>query len=82
MTIDDGLLESAKHLAIQEGRTVGSVLEDALRMLLARREEPRAGGVRLTVFNGQLGLQPGVDLDDREALYDLLDEPDDEEEDV
>ena len=79
VTIDDGILDQAKHLAVREGRTMGSVLEDALRMFLERAEVRPAAPLALPVFRGRPGLRPGVDLDDREALYDLLDQDDDED---
>jgi hypothetical protein len=74
VTIDDHLLDSAKHLAVQQGTTVGSVLEDALRLLLSRAGSRAPRPVELSVFDGPLGLQPGVDLNHNEALADLMDE--------
>lgn len=74
VTIDDHLLEEVKLLAVRQGRTMGSVLEDAVRLLLERSETSGRRAVHVRVFEGQLGLQPGVDLEDRDALYDLLDE--------
>jgi len=79
VTIDDHLLEQAKLLAVRQGRPIGSVLEDALRVLLARIEEGKERKVELPVFRGGRGLRPGVDLEDKEALYDLLDLPDEDE---
>lgn len=74
VTIDDHLLEEVKLLAVRQGRTMGSVLEDAVRLLLERSEASTRRSVNLPVFAGELGLRPGVDLEDRDALYDLLDE--------
>lgn len=71
--LSDDLLEEAKRYALETGRTLTAVIEDALREALRRRRppEPRTP-VRLTTF-GNWGLQPGVDLDDSAALRDLMD---------
>jgi len=70
--LDDELLAQAKQLALETGRTLTAVIEDALREVLARRhttsKRPR---VQLPTFGGQ-GLQPGVDLDRSASLLDLM----------
>jgi hypothetical protein len=48
------------------------VIEGALREMLARREQHTRSAVTLATFRGN-GLRPGVDLDDRAALHDLMD---------
>ena len=72
MRLDDHLLAEAKKYAIETGRTLTSVLEDALRETLARRP-PRAQRkpIRLKTVKGD-GVRPGVDLDDAAALLDLM----------
>ena len=71
--LDDQLLTETKQLAARTGRTLTAVIEDALREMMARRQQvanlPR---VRLPTFSGN-GLLPGVDLDDSAALLDLMD---------
>jgi plasmid stability protein len=61
--IDDQLLADAKAFAAQHGRSLNSVVEDALRQMLNRTKEgserPR---VELPAFTGEVGLQPGADL--------------------
>ena len=73
--LDDDLLAQVKQAAARTERTLTSVIEDALREMLARQqgtaERPL---IRLTTVSGR-GLQPGVDLDDSAALYALMDEP-------
>jgi hypothetical protein len=72
VTIEDGLLTDAKRVAAETGRTLGEVVEDALRESLARRRELRSSErPPLPTFEGD-GLQPGVDLDDTAALLDLM----------
>jgi hypothetical protein len=72
--LDEQLLREAKRLALDTGRTLTAVIEDALRESLARRRTaaPRER-IRLRTHAGG-GLQPGVDLDDSAALRELMDE--------
>lgn len=73
MTIDDDLLAEAKAVAGRSHRSLGEVVDDALRMLLHQRTE-RSTGVEWTFpTSGSGGLRPGVDLEDRDALAELLD---------
>lgn len=72
VNIDDSLLQTAREAAARSGRTLGAVVDDALRLLLAERPRERAGSVQLPVYGGS-GLQPGVDLEDSDALATLLD---------
>lgn len=70
--LDEKLLADVKKLAVESGRTLTAVLEDALREAVTRRKQRRkAPPVELATFAGQ-GLQPGVDLDDSSALLDLM----------
>jgi hypothetical protein len=70
--LDDQLLAEAKQLAARTGRTLTAVIEDALRQVLARSDEPKPSRpFKLTTFGGD-GLQPGVDLDDSATLLDLM----------
>jgi hypothetical protein len=70
VNIDEHLLAQARALAAQNRRSLGDVVDDALRILLSERS-PQKSAVRLPVFGGS-GLQPGVDLDDKESLAALL----------
>jgi hypothetical protein len=75
VTIDDELLKQARERALRSGTTLGSVVEDALRLLLAEhRAQRQRVAVELPVYGGS-GLRPGVDLDDPDALAELLDDP-------
>lgn len=72
--IPDPLLDQARRRALETGRTLTGVIEDALReSLAARRTGKKVSPVRLTTFGGR-GLQPGVDLDDGAALLDVMEE--------
>jgi len=74
--LDDHLLAEVKQLAAKTGRTLTSVIEDALRQMLAKRQQPGIPPkVHLPSFTGN-GLLPGVDLDDSAALLDLMEQAD------
>lgn len=73
--LPDPLLAQARRRAIETGRTLTAVIEDALRESLAvKRTRGKLSPVHLTTFGGT-GLQPGVDLDDSAALLDVMEEP-------
>lgn len=60
--IDDELLAEAKAFAARHHRSLNSVMEDALRLMLANaREVQSRPPVELTTWGGD-GLQPGIDL--------------------
>lgn len=74
VNIDDRLLRQAKLEATRSNRSLGDVVDDALRLLLAPAGRGRpAPQLDLPVFGGS-GLRPGVDLEDREGLAALLDD--------
>ena len=75
--IDDQLLKEAKRLAIRSGKSLTTIIEDALRESLSRqRNSPKREPVRLLTINGQ-GILPGVDLDDSAALLEVMESSDD-----
>jgi hypothetical protein len=75
--INDQLLKEAKQLAASNGKSLTSVIEDALRESLSRqRGSDRREPVRLVTFRGK-GLLPGVDLDDSAALLDVMESSND-----
>lgn len=70
--LDERLLAEAKKAALDSGRTLTAVLEDALRESLARRQSSAGRKpIRLKTFSGG-GVQPGIDLDDSAALLDAM----------
>ena len=70
VTIDDDVYRQTKEVAARTGRSVGSVVEEALRAALARHMDTPAAPTSLPTSPG--GLRPGVDLDDSAALLDLM----------
>lgn len=77
VNIEDSQLRLAKEHAERTHRSLGVVVTEALAMLLAyERGRPKTTcPVDLPVSGGG-GLRPGVDLEDKEALMELLDMPD------
>lgn len=74
--IDEQLLKKAKEAAARNGKSLTSIIEDALRESLSWQIGPeRNEPIRLVTFKGQ-GLLPGVDLDDSAALLDLMESED------
>jgi len=75
--VDDELLIEVKQLAAKHGQSLTSVIEDALRQMLARRKRfEKRTPVRLITVSGN-GPQAGVDLDDSASLIELMDNIDD-----
>ena len=75
LDLDDALYQEAKKAALDAGRPVTAVIEDAIREALARRGRPgQRTPPRLPVLKGRR-LASGVDLDDSAGLLDLLEGP-------
>lgn len=73
ITIDigDELLRRAKLRAINDRLRLRDVVEAALRRYLSRKTNRGDYRLRWRVERGT--LRPGVSLDDRDALFDLMD---------
>ena len=70
--LDERLLAQAKKYAAESGRTLTSVLADALRETLARRQAPgKRKPIRLRTVKGS-GVRPGVDLDETASLLEHM----------
>jgi hypothetical protein len=69
--LDDQLLAQLKRIAAENGRTLTSLIQDAVRESLARRREAPRRHVKIPVFHGT-GLLPGVDLHDSATLLDWM----------
>lgn len=70
--LDGELLRQAKRRALETGRTLNAVIEDAVRAALQPQPSPKTPRIELPV-SGAGGTLPGVDLDNSAALYDILD---------
>ena len=74
--LPDDLYRQVRTEALAAGGTTTSVIEEALRAALLRRQAVRSVGDRYRVepFTGT-GVLPGVDLTDGSALIELMDRP-------
>lgn len=72
VNIDDHLLAEAKVLAAKTSRSLGAVIDDALRTMLRRNIEGSAREEFQLPTHGTGGMRPGVDLEDKEALAELM----------
>lgn len=73
LNLDDRLLERAKRSAAREDKTLTAFVEEALRARLAERPAAR-GEFRLVLPTVRGVCPPAVDIADRNALLDFLDE--------
>jgi len=74
LRLNASLMSELKRMAAETHKTLTSIIEDAVREVLARRAQaPKRKPVRLPTFKGH-GLQPGVDLDNTAALMDLMED--------
>ena len=74
LNLNDQVLRQAKGRAARDGITLTKFVEDALRARLASvggRTAPFK--LRLETVSGD--RPPNVDIDDRDALYDVIDRP-------
>lgn len=69
--LDDGLLRLLKKRVAEEGRSVQALAGDLLRRGLAR---PKMSECRLELQGWHADELPGVDLVDRDKLFDLMDD--------
>ena len=73
--LDDELLREAKRAAIDNGQTLTSLIESALRERLAKRKQS-GGRPRIKLVTGSGVPRPGVELSNNAAVRDLMDEED------
>lgn len=69
--ISDELLRQAKKKAADEGVPLRQVVESALRVYLGK--QPMESGYQLRWRTERGRLLPGIRLDDRDALFDVMD---------
>ena len=71
LTIDDDVMKRARKKAAEEGRPLKDVINDALRFGLEAERGPRKPyRFKLRTVAGK--TLPGVDLTDRDKLFDLM----------
>lgn len=74
MRLNETLLNQAKREAARRGTTLTALIEQGLRIALARRpSETKRPTVKLPICTAGGGVVPGVDLDDSAAVLDRMD---------
>lgn len=71
--VDMHLLAEAKQRAALHRRSLSDVVNDALRLAFADTPAQRTRTRIHLPVDGGSGLRPGVDLEDRHAILELLD---------
>jgi hypothetical protein len=74
ITISDDVYQSVKVLAAQTDRTVGSVVEGALRRFIAEASSMAFSNPPTLPLHQSGGLRAGVNPDDMSAVRELLDD--------
>jgi plasmid stability protein len=72
LAIDDDLLKQIKEKAARDGRTFQEIANELLRQGLVQQSTKRRK-VKLALRGWKAKEQPGVDLLDRDKLFDLMD---------
>ena len=67
------LLTRAKRKAAAEGRTLTSLIEDGLRLVLVQKKPSKEKRVLLPVSKAMGGPMPGIDVTDFSALQEMED---------
>jgi len=73
VSISDELLTAARERAKATGRSLGHVIDAALRRELFA-DQPTGERPNVPVFDGGTGPRPGMDLTSNRSLYEALDE--------
>ena len=73
--INENLLKRAKKLAADEGRTLTSLVEDGLALILAKPKAKRRERVELPVSKATGGVMPGIDLNRSSDLEEVMNTP-------
>jgi hypothetical protein len=73
VNIEESALDLGKKRAAETGRSLGSVISDALLQAYSGRPTPRKSERYDLPVSGKGGMRPGVDLDNSAALEDLMD---------
>ena len=70
LVLDDNLLRQMKKKAADEGRSLQAVANELIRRGLATRPHQN---YRLRLQGWQAELQPGIDILDRNSLFEAMD---------
>ena len=72
LTLHDDVMKLARRRAAQENRPLKDVINEALRAGLSLDRAGRAERYRFTLKTVKGRTMPGVDLHDRDKLFDLM----------
>jgi len=72
--LPDDLLRKAKKKAAEQGRTLTSLVEEGLKIVLAESRTLRRTRVHLPVSKSTGGTLPGVDLNRSSDLEDFIEQ--------
>lgn len=70
LDLNDDLMREAKARAAREGRTLTSLIEDGLRLVLGSRCQDAGYEFKFRTVRGE--RPPVVDVADRDRLYDVM----------
>ncbi len=70
LDIDNHLYREAKKKAASEGKTLTRIVEEAIRQYLNPPKPAKPFKLRWKTERGQ--LMPGVNIDDRDSLYEIM----------
>ena len=73
--INDDLLKQAKKHAAEEGRTLTSLVEDGLLLVLSKAKPKQSTPIKLPVSGATGGVLPGIDLNNSSDLEEAMSEP-------
>lgn len=73
--ISDELLKRAKKRAADQGRTLTSLIEEGLSLILTDSRSVRRDRVQLPVSTATGGVQPGIDLNRSCELEEVMSQP-------
>jgi hypothetical protein len=71
LNLDDNLMRQARKRAARDGRTLTSVIEEALRLLLLTHPKQHSE-YQLRWITRRGDRAPAADVADRDALYDRM----------
>ena len=72
--IDDDILYEAKKFALDSKKSLGTIVEDALRVMIIKKNSPANKKHVSLVTSGGSGLNHGIDLDNNKLLLDIMDD--------
>lgn len=73
--INDDLLRQVKKRAADEGRTLTSLVEEGLLLLLSKAKTGRRKRIELPVSRATGGVLPGIDLNRSSDLEEVMSAP-------